>query len=67
MNNQPNIQPASLNNIATMYGINVLTLKDMIRIENPQLYQRIQAFCNEKKRLLTPAMVQEIFTCIGNP
>lgn len=67
MNNQPNIQPSSLRQIAKLYPMKMEVLKDMIRIENPILYNRIQAFCNEKKRLLPPTIVQEIFTTIGNP
>lgn len=47
--------------------MHVATLKDMIRINNPDLFLKISNLLNEKKRLMPPVVIADIFKTIGNP
>lgn len=66
MSQQPITQPDTLKGMARKYGMSKDTLKSMLKLY-PEVYNLVYHHINAKKRLLPPAVVEQVYKTLGYP
>lgn len=66
MNQQPVTQPDTLKGIARKYGMSKDALKGMLKLY-PEVYNLVYLHIDAKKRLLPPAVVEQVYKTLGYP